>query len=67
MQRTMSDNLCEVPMKRSIRGRTSIAPKKVGLPETDMVKSKLCETESVFESSLFKKYLKTTIWDTDGR
>lgn len=52
MQRTMSNNLCEVPMKRSIRGRTSIVPKKVGLPETDMVKSKLCEIESVYETSL---------------
>ncbi len=49
------------------KGQTSNAPKKVGLPETDMVKSKLCEIESVYEASLFQKYLKTTIWDTDGR
>jgi len=54
MQRTMSNNLCEVPMKRSIRDRTSIVLKKVGLPETDMVKSKLCEIESVLETSILE-------------
>ena len=52
MQRTMSNNLCEVPMKRSIRGNTSNAPNKVGLPETNMVNPKLCEDESVYETSI---------------
>ncbi len=48
----MSNNLCEVPMKRSIRGNTSNAPNKVGLPETNMVNPKLCEDESVYETSI---------------
>lgn len=52
MRWIMSRKLCEVPMKRSIRGRTSIAPKKVGLPETDMVNPRSFEDESVLETSI---------------
>lgn len=52
MQRTMSNNLCEVPMKRSIRGNTSNAPNTVGLPVADMVNPRLCEDESVLEASI---------------
>ena len=53
MQRIMSNNLCEVPMKRSIRGKRRYTPKKVGLPETDMVNPKSGEGESVLETSIY--------------
>jgi hypothetical protein len=52
MQRTMSDKLCEALRIRQIRSQCRRRPRRSAYLWLGMVKPRLCEVESVFESSI---------------
>jgi hypothetical protein len=52
MQRTMSNKLCEALMKRQIRSQCRRLSRGSAYLWSGMVKPRLCEVESVFETSI---------------
>ncbi len=58
MQRTMSNNLCEAPMKRSIRGKRQTHPRGSAYLRRDKVNPRLLKDESVYETSIRKSISK---------
>jgi len=62
----MSKNLYEALMKRQIRGKRWMPPRRSAYQRLDMVKMRLCEFESVLETSKSENIPKTTIGDVDS-